>query len=288
MRKNKNRMVRLRDVMGAPVSQTESMEIPVYLGIDDEGNRIIADLAAFPGLLMGGATGSGKSECIHSIITSLVTRFSPERLQMLIIEPKGVEAFQQRKFPHLLHPTLFDCRESINALEWLVAEMEKRHQMLTATGSDNFRHYFPYIAVIIDEFSDLVLCGQDGEEPLVRLAANGAEFGIHAVIATSKTHPNIITDRIRRVFKARIAFQVYDKACSRLLIDRPGAENLTEAGDMIFRAPDSMRLQRIQGCLVGEKEGKAAFEACRKKYGKPGFDKELKKYVKLQRGYGAA
>ncbi len=240
----------------------KSGELPLILGKDISGNVVVSDLAAMPHLLIAGATGSGKSVCVNSLIVSLLFQKDPEEIRFLLIDPKMVELKGYNGIPHLLTEVVTDPRDVAKAFKWLLYEMENRYVKLDENYARNIAGYnqkakerMPYIVVIIDEFASLVTISQkEVEDAVVRLAAMSRAVGIHLIMATQRPSVDIITGLIKANFPYRIAFQVASKIDSRTILDVSGAEKLLGRGDMLFAPAGSMNIQRIQGALIAEDE----------------------------------
>lgn len=240
--------------------------IPLVLGMDLTGNRIVTDLTKAPHLLIAGATGSGKSVCISNIIMSLLFHFKPNEMELLLIDPKRVEFSLYSKIPHLIHPVVTEPKTVVQVLKWIVKEMENRYRMLSEKKVRNIFSYnekaekenfkkLPFIVVIIDELADLMMTSKgDVESSLVRLAQLSRAAGIHSIIATQRPSVNVVTGVIKANFPTRIAFKVSSQIDSRTILDQKGAESLMGQGDMLFNPPGIGRLLRLQGPWVSDEE----------------------------------
>jgi len=252
--------------------------LPVALGRDLEGRAIIADLAKMPHLLIAGATGSGKSVCINTIITSLVYRYTPAELRMLMIDPKMVELSMYNALPHLRHRVVTDNKDAAHVFKWAVWEMQDRYELLHANSARNLGDFnrklaedpskivkangepydegpLPYVILFVDELADLIMTVQaEVETPLALLAQKARAIGIHLVLATQRPSVNVITGLIKANFPCRIAFRVASKVDSRTILDQNGAEALLGNGDMLFMPPGKSDLLRLQGAFVGTEE----------------------------------
>ncbi|RKX99346.1 MAG: cell division protein FtsK [Spirochaetes bacterium] len=237
-------------------------ELPLVLGKDVSGKIVVSDLSEMPHLLIAGATGSGKSVCVNSLILSLLFKKSPEEVKFIMIDPKMVELKIYNGIPHLLTEVVTDPRHAAKALRWVIFEMENRYKMLDEYKVRDIKGYnkkaskkIPYIVVIIDEFANLMAISQkDVEDAVVRLAAMSRAVGIHIIMATQRPSVDVITGLIKANFPYRIAFQVASKTDSRTILDTIGAEKLLGRGDMLFSPAGSMNLVRIQGAYVSEEE----------------------------------
>jgi S-DNA-T family DNA segregation ATPase FtsK/SpoIIIE len=275
------KVVYLREILESDAYRTSRAELPLALGEDVNGRSDVFDLAKMPHLLIAGVTGSGKSVCINAIISSLIYRYSPEQLRLLLIDPKMVELGGYNVLPHLRHPVVTDNRDAATVLKWLVYEMEGRYEWLSANGCRNLREFnrrvskgvpikepgsesdevlqepeiLPYIVLFVDELADLMMTVQNEvERPLAYLAQKARATGIHLVVATQRPSVNVITGLIKANFPCRVAFRVASKVDSRTIIDQNGAETLLGNGDMLFMPPGESEPVRIQGTLVSTDE----------------------------------
>jgi len=259
-------LVSLRGVMESEVFKKVKSSLRVGLGRDVSGAPIVADLAAMPHLLIAGATGSGKSVCINSIVTCLLFQNGPRSLKLIMIDPKRVELLRFNGLPHLISPVETDVERVVGILKWLTRQMESRYQVFADTrvrhiddynrrvaGKDGER--MPYIILVIDELADLMMMAPDEMERLIcRLAQMARATGIHLVLATQRPSVDVVTGLIKANFPARISFAVTSQVDSRVVLDTAGADALLGSGDMLFMAPDSSKLVRVQGCWVSEEE----------------------------------
>jgi S-DNA-T family DNA segregation ATPase FtsK/SpoIIIE len=241
-------------------------DLPIVLGVDITGRHVICDLAKAPHALIAGATGSGKSVCISNIILSLLYRFRPDELELVLIDPKIVEFAIYRDLPHLIHPVVTDPKQACQALKWLVREMERRYGTLSEKNVRNLAGYnaraategfakLPFIVLIIDELADLMMtAAQEVETPIARLAQMARAVGIHTILATQRPSVNVITGVIKANFPTRVAFQVSSQIDSRTILDGKGAEALQGRGDMLYSPPGLGRLQRLQAPFVDDAE----------------------------------
>ena len=266
-------LVPLRTVLESPEFAQIKSPLAVALGRDVAGQPVAADLAAMPHLLIAGATGSGKSVCIHSIVSSLLFNNGPDQLRLLLVDPKRVELPSYNGAPHLISPVVTDVDQVVGALTWLALQMDERYRSFSQVGARNLKDYnrkidrknkpaewrelqpYPRIVFVIDELADLMLAAPDKvEHTICRLAQMARATGIHLVVATQRPSVDVVTGLIKANFPARIAFAVTSQMDSRVILDTPGAEKLLGRGDLLFMRPDSARLDRIQGCFVAEKE----------------------------------
>ncbi len=259
-------LVPLRRVMESDLFQNTSSRLRVALGQDVSGRPVVADLARMPHLLIAGATGSGKSVCINSLVTCLLLGNSPYHLRLLIIDPKMVELVNFNGIPHLLSPVVVEVPQVVGILRWALREMDRRYKLFSAAHARNLDHYnasclpedgtpLPYVGVVIDELADLMLAAPDEVEScLCRLAQMSRATGIHLIVATQRPSVDVVTGLIKANFPARISFAVTSQTDSRVILDMGGAESLLGRGDMLFLAPDSSAPVRLQGCFVSDRE----------------------------------
>jgi DNA segregation ATPase FtsK/SpoIIIE, S-DNA-T family len=259
-------VVGLRGVLESDPFRKMRGPLRIALGRGVSGEAVVADLTAMPHLLLAGATGSGKSVCLNAIIASLLFYNTPEQLRLLLIDPKRVEMTKYNGIPHLLAPVVVDIEKVIVALRWITREMDRRYTRFAEAGARNVETYnhmagsksldpMPMVVVVIDELADLMLVAPDDvERAICRLAQMSRATGIHLVIATQRPSVDVVTGLIKANFPARLSFAVTSQVDSRVILDTPGAEKLLGRGDMLYMAPDSPQLQRIQGCFVSDKE----------------------------------
>jgi len=275
---NKRRaIVSFKEMVSLKDFQDARMEIPIALGKDISGGAQLIDLAQTPHLLIAGATGSGKSVCVNSIICSILYRKAPEDVRILLIDPKIVELKAYNDIPHLLTPVVTAPKKAFQALQYCIDEMERRYSMLDYTGARDIRSYnkkavkhkltiqkIPYWVILIDEFADLMATtGKEMEAVLARLAAMARAVGIHLVLATQRPSIDVITGLIKANIPSRIAFMVASKFDSRIIIDSVGAEKLLGQGDMLFTPAWDPIPVRIQGTYLSEEEVEAITDHAR-------------------------
>ncbi len=286
------RMVHVRELIEGAEYHRPTRALPIALGKNLEGEPVVADLAKMPHLLIAGVTGSGKSVCINTIITSLIYTHPPEKLKLLMIDPKMVELSMYEKLPHLGLPVVTNHHRAASVLKWAVWEMERRYRLLHANHARNIVDFnrkveekrplkgpretlatqvgiqkelpldgdytggiFPYIVLIVDELADLMLTVQgEIETPLATLAQKARAIGIHLVLATQRPSVNVITGLIKANFPCRIAFRVSAKVDSRTILDQNGAETMLGNGDMLFLPPGKSELLRVQGAFISTDE----------------------------------
>ncbi len=260
-------LVSLRNVIESQSFVAVRSPLAVALGRDASGDPVVTDLGKLPHLLIAGATGSGKSVCINAIVCSLLMSNGPETLRFLMVDPKMVELPGYNGIPHLLGPVITDPGQAAGALSWLMLQMDDRYRLFAETGVRNIAEFnrkalrsrtkrpLPYLVLIIDELADLMMTAAvDVERQLCRLGQMARATGIHLVLATQRPSVDVITGLIKANFPARIAFAVTTQIDSRVILDVPGAEKLLGRGDMLYMAPDSAKLARIQGCFVSDRE----------------------------------
>ena len=263
----KSSLVHLRSIIESDAFYKLDSHLAIALGSDVSGEPVVADLASMPHLLIAGTTGSGKSVCISSIATCLVMNNSPEQLKLVMIDPKMVELVRFNGLPHLYGKVETNLERILGVLQWVVAEMDKRYQILDETRSRNIDTYnkkvsrkrdgeiLPRIVVMIDELADLMMIAPAQTEfSLVRLAQMARATGIHLVVATQRPSTDVVTGLIKANFPARMSFAVASSVDSRVILDMNGAESLLGNGDMLFLPPEASSPIRTQGCIVTPEE----------------------------------
>lgn len=272
-------IVYLKEILRSKAFEKVDSALPIALGKDTAGFSMATDLAKMPHLLVAGATGSGKSVCINTIITSILYRSSPDVVRFLMIDPKMLELSIYNGIPHLQRPVVTDRKEAVKILKWAVWEMERRYRILAKVGVRNIKHFnklieqkkdplvsldlltvdlqkpLPYIVIIIDELADLMMTvANEIEELLARLAQMARAIGIHLILATQRPSVDVITGLIKANFPSRIAFQSSSKVDSRTILDRNGAEKLLGNGDMLFLPSTAPEPIRIHGSFISSEE----------------------------------
>jgi S-DNA-T family DNA segregation ATPase FtsK/SpoIIIE len=259
--------VGLRGVMEADeFAALADKPLALAMGRDVSGMAVVDDLSSLPHLLIAGATGSGKSVCINAFIACLLLRNTPETLRFLMIDPKRVELSSYNGIPHLLAPVVVDAERVVGVLTWVTREMERRYKAFAEVGARNVQGYnelmygmggekLPFIVVCIDELADLMMVApEEVERALCRIAQMARATGIHLIVATQRPSVDVVTGLIKANFPARLSFAVSSQIDSRVILDTPGAEKLLGRGDALYMAPDSPKLERIQGCWVSDGE----------------------------------
>lgn len=263
-----SRPVYVSEIINNEVFTLDKSPLSVALGLDISGRPVVTDLRKMPHGLIAGATGSGKSVCINTMIISLLYRSTPEEVKLLLIDPKMVELAPYNGIPHLLSPVITDIKAATAALKWAVEEMERRYQLFAASGARDLNRYnynlkktgdksnpLPYIVIIIDELADLMMMAPtEVEESICRIAQKARACGIHLIIATQRPSVDVITGLIKANIPTRIAFSVSSQADSRTIIDVGGAERLLGRGDMLFLENGAGKLARLQGTFVSDDE----------------------------------
>jgi S-DNA-T family DNA segregation ATPase FtsK/SpoIIIE len=270
------RQVRLVDVLRTPRFDKFSDDLPIAVGQDVAGNNVIYSLAKMPHLLVAGATGSGKSVWINGLLLSLLYKYSPQDLQMVLVDMKRVELKLYEGVPHLIAKVITDAEKAINALKWTVLEMDRRYRILEEYGKRNIRDYnkyakehnlesIAYLVFVIDELGDLMMLAKSEVEPIiVRLTQMSRAVGIHLVLGTQRPDTHVVTGLIKANVPSRIAFAVASQIDSRVILDQSGAEKLLGQGDGLFISPSNMHAIRFQGPNVEEDEVRKTVEFLRK------------------------
>ncbi|MGR3765394.1 DNA translocase FtsK [Rossellomorea sp. NS-SX7] len=263
-----SRPVCISEVIASPAFQESESALTAALGLDISGQPIVTDLSKMPHGLIAGATGSGKSVCINSILVSLLYKASPDELKLLLIDPKMVELAPYNRIPHLVSPVITDVKAATAALKWAVEEMERRYELFAHTGVRDIKRFnelakrnkqyndmLPYLVIVIDELADLMMMSPaDVEEAICRIAQKARACGIHLIIATQRPSVDVITGLIKANVPTRVAFSVSSGVDSRTIIDGSGAERLLGKGDMLFLENGSSKPVRLQGTFVSDDE----------------------------------
>jgi len=285
----KRQVVRLREVIEESGASIKKMKIPLFLGKDVSGKALTVDLATLPHLLIAGRTGTGKSVCLNSIITSILMSRRPDEVRMLMIDPKMVELSGYARLPHLMHPVVTDMKKAEAILAWAVDKMEERYALLARAGVRHITNYnqlgheelherlkpetpedaelipdhLPFIVIVADEIADMMMtCGKEVESHIIRLAQKSRAVGIHLILATQKPTVDVITGLIKSNLPARISFQVASRTDSRVVLDEMGADKLLGNGDMLFLWPQTSSLLRGQGTYLSDDEINRVVDHC--------------------------
>ncbi len=288
-------LVTLGDVLRSPEARNEPHPLAAGIGVDISANPVIINLATMPHLLIAGATGSGKSVTMNSIVTSVIMRASPAQARMILVDPKRVELSHYEGAPHLLTPVITDPKRATEALQWTVEEMESRYEELASRGYRNLDSYnqavvegrvrprpllpngsqdgptaeddakvYPYLLFVIDELADLMMVApRDVESHIVRIAQMARAVGIHLVVATQRPSVDVVTGLIKANVPSRIALAMATQADSRTILDQGGAEKLVGDGDMLFMPANASKPHRLQGCYIGEGEVEQVVAFCK-------------------------
>lgn len=299
--------VYLREIIESETFQIHKARLSLVIGKDVGGNVVVADLADMPHLLVAGATGTGKTVCMNSILAGLLMTMTPDQLRLMLIDPKIVEFSGYNHLPHLVVPVITDPKKVVMGLRWAINEMEKRYKLFAKVGVRNIEGYntrviakqenlfaelgtpeaeenkppdrVPYIVIIVDELADLMITAQaDIENCVARLAQLSRAVGIHMILSTQRPSVDVITGTIKANFPSRIAFQVAQKVDSRTILDTMGAEKLLGRGDMLFQPPGTSKMVRAQGALTTDAEIKRIVEFI-KKQAEPVYENEIKEKI---------
>jgi S-DNA-T family DNA segregation ATPase FtsK/SpoIIIE len=264
-------LVGLRGIMESPTLRKDGGVLAVPLGRNTAGSPVVMDLTRAPHMLIAGATGSGKSVCINTIIAGLLMQHGPESLRFVMVDPKRVELPGYNGIPHLLGKVITEMDHVMGALTWLLLQMDDRYRLFREAGVRNVDSYnqlaykqrkgektfepLPYIVLVVDELADLMMtAAEDVERQICRLAQMARATGIHLILATQRPSVDVVTGLIKANFPTRIAFAVTSQIDSRVILDTPGAERLLGRGDMLLMRPDQAKLARVQGCFVADEE----------------------------------
>lgn len=275
-------VVFLKEIISTREFQKSESKLTLAIGKDVTGQPVIADLESMPHLLIAGATGSGKSVCIHALINSILFKATPEEVKFIMIDPKMLELPVYDGLPHLMHEVVVDVKDAARVLKWAVRCMEERYAKLKESGAKNVIAYreqggkdMPIIVIAIDELADLMMVvGKDVEDSIGRLAQKARAAGIHLIVATQRPSVDIITGTIKANLSARIAFKVPSKTDSRTILDANGAEALLGKGDMLLMLPNEPGLKRVHGAYISEGEIRSVVEHW-KNQGEPEYDSSI-------------
>jgi S-DNA-T family DNA segregation ATPase FtsK/SpoIIIE len=294
-------IVRLKDLFQRGAAKSNKMQIPLFLGKSSSGEALVSDLAAMPHMLIAGTTGSGKSVCINSIITSVLLTRRPDEVKLILIDPKMVEMAMYESIPHLMCPIVTEMRRAEQILEWAMQKMDERYELLAEAQVRNIASYnllsqeelierfnpsspeeeakipkkLPHIVIIIDELADLMMTSaKEVEAYIVRIAQKSRAIGIHLVLATQRPQATVVTGLIKSNMPSRIAFRVAARMDSRIILDQNGAETLLGQGDMLFLKPGTSELVRAQGAFLEDSEIRGIVKFL-KDVAQPQFSQEL-------------
>ncbi|MBM3985369.1 MAG: DNA translocase FtsK, partial [Planctomycetes bacterium] len=292
--------VRMKPLLRCKEFVEGKFALPILLGRDSAGRPMITDLAKMPHLLVAGATGSGKSVCLNSILASVLYTRTPEQVRLILIDPKMVELSQFANAPHLACPVVSDMKRAPSILEWAITKMEERYQLLSRAGVRNiygwnklgveglrahfgervddpeFPRFLPFVLIVIDELADLMLtAAKEVENSISRLAAKSRAVGIHLIVATQRPSTNVITGLIKANLPTRIAFMVSSKIDSRVILDENGAEQLLGEGDLLLMSPTQTMLIRGQGTFLSDEEVRRIMDAVKVVGAGGAYDPEL-------------
>ena len=290
--------VRLKELMSS--GEANSMTLPMFLGKDNAGEPLVADLVKMPHMLIAGTTGSGKSVCMNSIIMSWLYTKRPDELKMVLVDPKMVEMSQFADIPHLMSPVVTEMTKAAAILEWAVGKMEERYELLQKVGVRDIVSYneldeeerceragaetdlakaklpnrLPYLVFVIDELADLMMTAKEVEHSIVRIAQKARAVGIHLILATQRPQANVVTGLIKSNMPCRISFKVSSGMDSRIVLDQKGAELLLGQGDMMYLSPSATEIRRSQGTLVTDQETRGVARFL-KTVAAPNFERSL-------------
>jgi len=284
-------IVGLKDILAKKIMKSEKSKLAFALGLNVSGDPIIADIDKMPHVLIAGATGSGKSVCINSIISTILFRASPQEVKLILVDPKRVELTVFNDIPHLLTPVIVEPEKVVSALKWAISEMERRYKLFAEVGVRNIAGYnelsgfqaLPYLVIIIDELADIILFApSEVEDAITRLAQMARATGIHLVLATQRPSVDVLTGLIKANINCRISFNVNSMVDSRVIIDSPGAEKLLGRGDMLYIPPEQAKPTRIQGTFVSEKDTKKLIDFLKKSEVKVEYTEEVTQKYKAK------
>ncbi len=278
-------LVTIKELLASETFQTSDSKLTIALGKDIGGHPTVADLAKMPHMLVAGATGSGKSVFINSVINSILYKANPDEVKFLLIDPKMVELTVYKEIPHLIAPVVTDAKKASTALRWVVQQMESRYELFAAQGARGIDSYnrqiddeedkLPYVVVIIDELADLMMVSaNEVEDAICRLAQKARAAGIHLILATQRPSVDVITGVIKANIPTRVSFSLSSQADSRTILDEGGAEKLLGKGDMLFAPVDSNQPKRIQGAFISDQELKQVVNFV-KQQEKPEYDEKI-------------
>ena len=277
-------IVPLKKLLTSSEIKKNKSKLTISLGFDVAGKSVFSDLDKMPHVLIAGATGSGKSVCINSFITTMLFRTTPQEVKFILVDPKRVELSVYNDIPHLLTPVIVNPEKVVSALKWTISEMEHRYKLFAEVGVRNVAGYnelagfqtLPYIVIVIDELADIIFYSpSEVEDSITRLAQMARATGIHLILATQRPSVDVLTGLIKANINCRIAFNVNSMVDSRVIIDMPGAEKLLGRGDMLYIPPDQAKPTRIQGTFVSEEETRRIISFLKKSAVKVEYTEEV-------------
>lgn len=286
--------VSLKEILSSKEYQNCTSKMPMALGKTISGEIIVSSIDKMPHMLIAGATGSGKSVCINTLIMSILFKSSPEDVKMILIDPKVVELKIYNKIPHLAIPVVTDSKKASAALNWAVREMERRYTLFSDNQVRDIKGYnekqktdelekLPYLVIVIDELSDLMMVSANEVESYIcRLAQMARACGIHLIVATQRPSVDVITGTIKANIPSRISFQVSSQIDSRTILDSSGAETLLGKGDMLFNPSGVSKPIRIQGCFVSDSEVEAVVNNIKEQTQEVFYDEEIIKNIESE------
>lgn len=278
--------VTLKKMLTSEQMEKAKSKLSVALGLNVSGEPVVDEIGRMPHVLIAGTTGSGKTVCINSFISTMLFRATPAEVKFILVDPKRVELTQYNGIPHLLTPVIIDPEKVLSALKWAISEMDRRYKLFAEVGVRNIEAYnelsgfaaLPYILIIIDELADIILYAPaEVEDAICRIAQMARATGIHLIISTQRPSVDVITGLIKANIPCRIAFNVSSQVDSRVILDMPGAEKLLGRGDMLYIPPDQSKPTRIQGTLVSEPEIQKLIGFLRKTGVAPQYTEEVTK-----------
>jgi S-DNA-T family DNA segregation ATPase FtsK/SpoIIIE len=274
----------LRKMMTSDAMKEKDSKLAVALGLDVSGKAVVADLGKMPHVLIAGQTGSGKSVCINTFLSTILLQASPSEVKLILVDPKRVELTGYNDIPHLLSPVIVDPEKVVSALRWLIGEMDRRYKLFSQAGVRNIDGYnemsgfqaLPYIVLVIDELADIMLFSPvEVEDSITRIAQMSRATGIHMVLSTQRPSVDVITGLIKANIPCRIAFAVASQVDSRVILDGQGAEKLLGKGDMLYLPPEQAKPLRIQGAFVSDKDINSLVSFLRNQGVQPQYTEEV-------------
>lgn len=281
--------VSLKRMMTSDQMKNAKSKLTIALGLDVSGQPVVADLGRMPHLLIAGQTGSGKSVCVNTFLSTLLLKTSPQEVKLILVDPKRVELTGYNGIPHLLAPVIVEPEKVVSALRWVLSEMDRRYKQFAKAGARNIESFnemsgfqaLPYILVVVDELADVILFAPtEVEDAITRIAQMSRATGIHMVLSTQRPSVDVLTGLIKANIPARIAFAVSSQVDSRVILDGQGAEKLLGRGDMLFLSPDQAKPRRIQGAFVGDSDIKALVGFIKNQGVEPQYTEEVTSMAK--------